>query len=361
MHPALAALGLPYPIFQAPMAGVSTPALAAAVSRAGGLGALGLGASTAESAKAQLIEARSLGARRLHANGFCHPAPARDAGREHAWIQHFEGAFRDRGAAPPETLTPPYVPFQDDDALLAVLLEAKPEVASFHFGLPREHQLRALHRAGILTLVSVTCAEDGQAALDAGVGGLIAQGMEAGGHRSTFLRERDEGLGTAALLARLRPLTQRPLIAAGGVMTGLDLKALLKAGADAVQLGTAFLLCPEAGTARAYRARLNAHVAALQHSGNPADPEAGTVLTATLSGRPARGLRNEITARADHPTAPPPPPYPLTYDLTKRLAALPTPNAAEAFSACWAGTGVGQLRALPAADLVETLAREADL
>lgn len=361
MHPALAALGLPYPIFQAPMAGVSTPALAAAVSRAGGLGALGLGASKAEGAKAQLSEARALGARRLHANGFCHRAPARDEGQEQAWIQHFEGAFRARDAVPPGALTPPYVPLQEDDALLAVLLEARPEVVSFHFGLPREDQLRALRDAGILTLVSVTCAEDGQAALDAGVGGLIAQGLEAGGHRSTFLREGDEGLGTATLLARLRPLSERPLIAAGGVMTGQDLRALLSAGADAVQLGTAFLLCPEAGTARAYRARLKAHVAGLQQGAIPADPEAGTVLTAALSGRPARGLRNEITARAAYPEAPPPPPYPITYDLTKRLAALPTPDAAEAFSACWAGTGVGRLRTLPAADLVETLAREADL
>ena len=361
MHADLAALGLHYLIFQAPMAGVSTPALAAAVSRAGGLGALGLGASTAEGAKAQLSEARALGARRLHANGFCHPAPARDASGERAWIQHFEGAFRDRDAAPPEALTPPYVPFQEDDAMLAVLLEARPEVVSFHFGLPREEQLRALHRADILTLVSVTCAEDGQAALDAGVGGLIAQGLEAGGHRSTFFSGGDKGLGTAALLAKLRPLSERPLIAAGGVMTGQDLRALLSAGADAVQLGTAFLLCPEAGTGAAYRARLNAHVAALQKGAITADPEAGTVLTAALSGRPARGLRNEITARAEHLAAPPPPPYPLTYDLTKRLAALPALDAAEAFSACWAGTGVGQLRALPAADLVETLAREADL
>lgn len=361
MHPALADLGLPYPIFQAPMAGVSTPALAAAVSRAGGLGALGLGASTAEGAKAQLSEARALGARRLHANGFCHRAPVRDEDREQAWIQHFEGAFRARDAAPPEGLAPPYVPFQEDDALLEVLLEAKPEVVSFHFGLPREDQLRALHGAGILTLVSVTCAEDGQAALDAGVGGLIAQGLEAGGHRSTFLQAADEGLSTMALLAQLRPLTERPLIAAGGVMTGQDLRALLSAGADAVQLGTAFLLCPEAGTALAYRARLHAHLAALQQGAITADSGAGTVLTAALSGRPARGLRNEITARAEHPEAPPPPPYPITYDLTKRLAALPTPDAAAAFSACWAGTGVGQLRALPAADLVETLAREADL
>ena len=361
MHAALAALGLRYPIFQAPMAGVSTPALAAAVSRAGGLGALGLGAGTAEGAKAQLSQARALGARRLHANGFCHPAPARDEARERAWIQHFEAAFRDRDAAPPEALTPPYVPFQEDDAMLAVLLKARPEVISFHFGLPRPDQLRALHDAGILTLVSVTCAEDGQRALDAGVGGLIAQGLEAGGHRSTFLREEDEGLGTAALLAQLRPLTERPLIAAGGVMTGQDLRSLHNDGADAVQLGTAFLLCPEAGTAPAYRARLNGHVAALQKGAITADPESGTVLTAALSGRPARGLRNEITLRAEHPAAPSLPPYPIAYDLTKRLAALPAPDAAEAFGACWAGTGVGQLRALPAADLVETLAREAGL
>ena len=181
MHADLAALGLRYPIFQAPMAGVSTPALAAAVSRAGGLGALGLGASTAEGAKAQLSQARALGARRLHANGFCHPAPARDEGRERAWIQHFEGAFRDRDAAPPKALTPPYVPFQEDDAMVAVLLEARPEVVSFHFGLPREDQLRALRDAGILTLVSVTCAEDGQAALDAGlqvmVGCMVATSL----------------------------------------------------------------------------------------------------------------------------------------------------------------------------------------
>jgi len=136
---------------------------------------------------------------------------------------------------------------------------------------------------------------------------------------------------------------------------------LLNDGADAVQLGTAFLLCPEAGTAPAYRARLNAHVAALQKGAITADPESGTVLTAALSGRPARGLRNEITARAEQLAAPPPPPHPLTYDLTKRFAALPAPDAPEAFSACWAGTGVGKLRALTAADLVETLAREGGL
>ncbi len=361
MHAALAALGLRYPIFQAPMAGVSTPALAAAVCRAGALGALGLGASTAEGARRQLSEARSLEARVLHANGFCHPSPARDAGQEQAWIQHFESAFRAYGGLPPEALAPPYVPFQEDDALLAVVLEAKPEVVSFHFGLPREDQLAALKKAGILTLASVTCAEDAKAALDAGIGGLIAQGLEAGGHRSTFDREVDEGLCTAALLAQLRPLTERPLIAAGGVMRGQDLRSLLKGGADAVQLGTAFLLCPEAGTAPAYRARLSAHLAALQTGAIPADLEAGTVLTAALSGRPARGLQNEITARAGLLAAPPQPPYPIAYDLTKRLAALPAPDAAEAFGACWAGTGVGQLRALPATELVETLAREAGL
>lgn len=212
MHPALAALGLPYPIFQAPMAGVSTPALAAAVSRAGGLGALGLGASTAEGAKAQLSEARALGARRLHANGFCHRAPARDEGQEQAWIQHFEGAFRARDAAPPGALTPPYVPLQEDDALLAVLLEARPEVVSFHFGLPREDQLRALRDAGILTLVSVTSGEDGQAALDAGVGGLIAQGIEAGDIAAPSFRKETKGWGLQRCSPSFAPLANGPLL-----------------------------------------------------------------------------------------------------------------------------------------------------
>ena len=135
----------------------------------------------------------------------------RDAGREQAWIQHFEGAFRSRGATSPKALTPPYVPFQNDDAMLGVLLEARPEVVSFHFGLPREDQLKALHRVGILTLVSVTSAEDGQAALDAGVGGLIAQGIEAGDIAAPSFQKETKGWAPQRCSPSFAPLANGPL------------------------------------------------------------------------------------------------------------------------------------------------------
>ena len=167
----------------------------------------------------------------------------RDAGGEQAWIQHFEGAFRSRGAVSPKALTPPYVPFQNDDAMLGVLLEARPEVVSFHFGLPREGQLKALHPRWHPD----PCERYQRRRWPGGPrrgGRPDRPGHRGGGTSQHLLFRRRQRARHRSASRPASPLSERPLIAAGGVMTGLDLQALLSAGADAVQLGTAFLLCP---------------------------------------------------------------------------------------------------------------------
>jgi nitronate monooxygenase len=342
-------LAIDTPILQAPMAGISTPHMAAAVSNAGALGAIGLGATNAAGAKQMIAAFRAHSARSLNVNVFCH-APARaDAAREQAWIERFRPRFTELGATPPAALTEIYESFVEDDDMLALLVAEMPKVVSFHFGVPAAERVRALKNAGIVLFGSATSVAEARVLVAAGVDGVIAQGWEAGGHRGTFApNATDDRLGTLALVRVLVRAIGRPVIAAGGIMDGAGIAAALALGASAAQLGTAFVACDESLADAGYRRALASEAA--HH----------TVMTRAISGRDARSLGNRFT-QLDEPAAISDiPDYPIAYDLGKALHAAGKAKNEFGFGAQWAGQGAPLSRAMPAASLVETLRRELD-
>jgi nitronate monooxygenase len=338
-----ALLGIRHPIIQAPMVGVSTPPLAAAVSEAGGLGSLGLGASTPAQARELIAQTRALTDKPFNLNLFCHVPATADAAREQAWLERLRPLFAEFGAEPPAALREIYLSFLADPAMLEVLLEQRPAVVSFHFGLPPRDWIERLRQAGARTLACVTTPEEALLAEAAGVDALVAQGIEAGGHRGVFAPERgDVGLGTLALVRLLVKQSHLPIIAAGGIMDGAGIRAALALGAAGVQLGTAFVLCPESAANTAYRAALKGEKAAR------------TEITANISGRPARGLPNRLYGDLGAAL----PDYPICYDAAKALHAAASAQGNHDFAAQWAGQGAPLARELPAAQLVATLVAE---
>jgi nitronate monooxygenase len=336
------------PIIQAPMAGVATPAMAAAVSNAGGLGSLGVGASDATTARALMAAFRERSSGPLHVNVFCHRPPKHDPVVAEAWLQYLRPHFEDFGAQPPGALQEIYRSFLGDDAMLTVLLADKPRVVSFHFGLPPEDRMRALREAGIILLASATNLGEAQSAARAGVHAVIAQGYEAGGHRGVFDPDApDDRLGVMVLTRLLVRKLGIPVIAAGGIMDGAGIAAALRLGASAVQLGTAFIACPESAADEAYRLALSSDAA--QH----------TVMTRVISGRPARCLSNRFTALGAGVGSLRIPDYPVAYDAAKALNSAARQKNDAGFGTHWAGQGAPLVCALPAAALLETLAREA--
>jgi nitronate monooxygenase len=203
------------------MAGIGTPALAAAVSNAGGLGSLGVGATAAEGARKMIAAFRALSARPLNVNVFCHQPAKLDTRVESAWIERLRPEFAQFATTPPTHLTEIYRSFVEDDDMLAALLQEKPKVVSFHFGLPALERVRALRDAGIILLASVTNPTEAQAVAEAGIHAVVAQGYEAGGHRGVFNTDApDSCLGTIALTRLLVRQLDIPVIAAGGIMDG---------------------------------------------------------------------------------------------------------------------------------------------
>ncbi|MDD0845253.1 NAD(P)H-dependent flavin oxidoreductase [Pseudomonas sp. Gutcm_11s] len=336
-------LGIQHPIIQAPMVGVSTPALAAAVSEAGGLGSLGLGASTPAQARELIAQTRALTDKPFNLNLFCHAPAHADAAREQAWLERLRPLFAEFGAEPPAQLREIYLSFLADPAMLEVLLELRPAVVSFHFGLPEVAWIARLKDAGIRLLACVTTAAEARLAEAAGVDALVAQGVEAGGHRGVFTPENgDTSLGTLALVRLLAQQSSLPIIAAGGIMDGAGIKAAQALGAAGVQLGTAFVLCPESAANADYRAALQGEKAYR------------TEITANISGRPARGLPNRLYGELGAAL----PDYPICYDAAKALHAAASAQGNHDFAAQWAGQGAPLARELPASELVATLVRE---
>jgi nitronate monooxygenase len=340
-------LDIQCPIIQAPMAGISTPALAAAVSNAGGLGSLGIGATNAAGARKMIAEFRALSPRSLNVNVFCHQPAKLDAKIEGAWIDRLRPEFARFGAPPPSQLTEIYRSFVEDDDVLVTLIQEKPKVVSFHFGVPAPERVRALRDAGITLLASATNPEEAQAVADAGVHAVVAQGYEAGGHRGVFDPDApDSRLGTIALTRLLVRQLDIPVIAAGGIMDGAGIAAVLRLGAAAAQLGTAFVGSLESAADAGYRAALTSGAA---HR---------TVMTAGISGRPARCLANRFTALVAGVCAREIPAYPVAYDAGKALNAAAKAKGEHGYGAQWAGQGAPLARALPAAKLVSTLVEE---
>ena len=345
----LEALGLDIPIVQAPMAGVSTPKLAAAVSNAGALGSIGVGATDASGARTMVIELRSRTPRAFNVNVFVHQTQRRMPDQEAAWLAALAPTFSRFNAEPPTALSLIYRSFAEDDEMLRLLIELRPAVVSFHFGLPEAERVKALKQAGCFLLVSVTSVREAQAAERAGIDAVVAQGWEAGGHRGTFDPDAtDDCLGTFALTRLLVTRSDLPVIAAGGIMDGKGIRAALDLGAAAAQLGTAFIACPESSADEGYRAALFSPAA--EH----------TTMTRGISGRPARCLSNRFTALAQE-LALSPPDYPLAYDVGKALNEAAKAAGERGFGAQWAGQAAPLARALPAAQLVATLAREMQL
>ena len=341
-------LGLKLPIVQAPMAGTATPALAAAVTNAGGLGSIGLGATNSAGAREMIdaLRARTNGA--FNVNVFCHRPATANAERERAWLSALEPVFRRYGAQPPTVIRELYTSFLADEAMEDLLVEMRPAVVSLHFGLPSARTIGRLKSAGATLFSTATNLEEAEKAAAAGVDAIVAQGYEAGGHRGVFdLEAPDARLGVFALTRLLVSRIPLPVIAAGGIMDGAGIAAVLDLGAELAQLGTAFVGCPESSADDYYRRALFGPGAM------------ATRMTAVVSGRPARCLGNRITALEDDElkglVAPD---YPIAYDAGKALAAAGRAGGEGGFGAQWAGQGAPLARSLPAAELIATLANE---
>ena len=332
------------PVIQAPMAGgVTTPQLVAAVSEAGGLGSFGFAYSTADKIAADLTAAKALTNRPINANFFLFSTTEiPDAAR-------IKEAVSALNSLPISFTTPfdlPAPPFYPDlDAQLEPICANPPAVLSFHFGVPPQAVITRAHSLGIMVGCSATSLSEAMAIEKAGVDFVVAQGIEAGGHRGSFEAEpaEDAQLTTAGLAECLAQHLSIPFVSAGGIMTGGDIQAALRRGASAVQMGTAFLACDEAGTSLA-------HKQILLHQ-----PERGTCTTRGFSGRLARAIENSFTrAMADQPYLP----FPIQNALTAPLRAHASQIADGEYQSLWAGTGYAQARALSVNTLMTTLSAE---
>ncbi len=289
-------LSMTVPIVQAPMAGVATPALASVVSDAGGMGSIGVGATDVAGARAMIEETRARTDRPFNVNLFVHGTAVADAGREAAWLERLSPVFAEFGAMPPAALRMIYTSFADDPHMPTMLLEVRPPVVSFHFGLPRADIIAALRERGIVLLATATSLEEAQAIEAAGLDGIVAQGIEAGGHRGVFdPAAPDAMLGTVALTRLLVHRTTLPVIAAGGIMDGAGIAAALALG---------------------------------------------------------------FTALAEHLADTAPPDYPSAYDAGKALHDAAKARGEHGFGAQWAGQGAPLARAMPATELMTVLAGE---
>jgi nitronate monooxygenase len=336
-------LGLDIPIIQAPMAGTSTPELAAAVSNAGALGSIAFGAIDAETARADLRRTRALTKSPFNVNLFCHQPASPDEARNRGWIDSLRPIFTDFGAEPPHQLREIYRSFLVDDAMLAMLLDERPAVISFHFGLPSAERISALKTTGAVLLATATTPDEGRKIQGAGIDMVIAQGVEAGGHRGVFDPADDPRFATLPLTRLLATRLDIPVIAAGGIMDGAGVAAALALGAAGAQLGTAFVGCPESSAGAAYRQAL-------------AGPAAErTRVSAVISGRPARGIENDFMRRADETATAA---YPYAYDIGKALNAAASAAGNPGYGPQWAGQAAPLSRSIPAADLVSRLSAE---
>lgn len=339
-------LGIQQPIFLAPMAGTSTPELAAAVSNAGGLGSLGLATSSVAQAQQAIQRTRALTSQPFNCNFFCHQPPQHDPVTEQAWITYMTPFFSALGGTAPHTLKPVNFTFIDNQPLLDMLLQEKPAVVSFHFGIPTPDAIRQLQQAGIILLASATSLPEAQLIEAAGLDAIVAQGIEAGGHRGVFNRDFDPAISTHDLVRLFTAQTSLPIIAAGGIMNGTDIEQVLALGASAAQLGTAFVICDESAASDTYRERLQ-------------DPALHTTyITASISGRPARGLMSAWHSQVDQPQRPALSSYSYMYDLAKQLNALAIQQGNHDFAAYWAGSNVARIRKLNATALMHTLIDE---
>jgi nitronate monooxygenase len=338
-EPFLALTGATVPIVQAPMAGSGGVALAVAAIRDGGVGSLPAAMLPAEQLRAQIVEVRAQARGPLNINFFCHrlPDPPPD---ERAWHAALAPYYAAEGVSegPPAPLRRPF-----DEAMCAIVEETRPEIVSFHFGLPDEALVARVRGAGAAILVSATTPEEAHWLADRTVDAIILQGAEAGGHSGWFLGKAHQPTPLAALLAD-RP--DVPVIAAGGIVDGADMAAALRAGASAVQIGTAYLPTPESLISPVYRALLGTQAAA------------DAAFTNLFSGREARGFRNRLM-REIGPISPVAPPFPYASNAVAPLRAAAEAAGRSDYSPLWVGAGAARVRPQSAERLTLGIARDA--
>lgn len=331
------------PIIQAPMAGSQDSALAAAVCNAGGLGSLPAAMLTVDSLRSELIKLRQLTDKPFNVNFFCHVPPHVDAAREAAWRELLAPYYCQFGIDPQAIPAGPgRAPFSAEAAV--VLEEVRPAVVSFHFGLPTPDLMTRVKNTGAKVLSSATTVAEARWLEDRGVDAIIAQGFEAGGHRGMFLSDDvTTQLGTFALLPQIIGTVKVPVIAAGGIADAKGVAAAQQLGAAGVQVGTAYLFCPEATTNAIHRVALQN--SAMRH----------TALTNVFTGRPARGLVNFLI-RELGPMNAVAPEFPLASSAVAPLRAASEAQGSEDFVPLWAGQSVASCSMKSAAELTRALA-----
>ena len=341
--PSTKLLGTTFPIIQAPMAGVQGSALAIAVSKAGGLGSLPCAMLSTEALRQELAKITAQTDQPYNVNFFCHTPPTPDAAREAVWRQALAPYFREFGidaAAIPAG--PGRLPFSAEAA--EVLAEFRPPVVSFHFGLPAPELLARVRGWGAKILSSATTVDEARWLEAHGVDAIIAQGVEAGGHRGMFLTDDlATQVGTLALVPQIVQAVKVPVIAAGGIADARGVAAAMALGAAGVQVGTAYMLCHEATTSALHRAALKRETARV------------TALTNLFTGRPARGIVNRVM-REIGPISPAAPAFPLATAAIAPLRAQAESLGSSDFSPLWAGQNASGCREVSAAQLTRELA-----
>ena len=336
-------LGIEHAVIQAPMAGAQGSALAIAVCEAGGLGSLPCGMLGMEAMAKELAAIKAGTGRPCNINFFCHVPPEPDAAREAEWRLALAPYYRELGIDPASIAAGPLrSPFSA--AAADVLEPFRPRVVSFHFGLPSPELLARVKRWGAKVLSSATTVEEALWLEARGVDAVIAQGLEAGGHRGHFLRDDlSEQAGTFALVPQIAKELKVPVIAAGGIADRAGVAAAMALGAAGVQVGTAYLLCPEAATSAVHRAALKSPAA--RH----------TALTNLFSGGAARGIVNRLM-RELGPMSRAAPPYPLATPAIAPLRARAEAAGSGDFSPLWSGQNASGCKEAPAAALTRELA-----
>lgn len=335
--------GIELPIIQAPMAGVQGSALAIAVSQAGALGSLPCAMLSLETLDTALTHIRTQTTKPINVNFFCHHEPEPQVAKQAAWLNQLAPYFSELGVNPDsQTVGAQRAPYTSTQA--EVLAKFKPEVVSFHFGLPNEDLLLEIKSWGSKIISTATTVEEALWLEARGADAIIAQGLEAGGHRGHFLSDDlTEQLGTFSLLPQIIAAVDIPVIAAGGIVDAKTVRAAMAMGASAVQVGTAYLLCPECTTSDIHRAALQSEAA--QH----------TALTNLFTGRPARGIMNRFMAELG-PINNAAPDFPLASSAVAVLRSAAEQQGFGDFSPLWCGQNATGCQAIPAAELTRQLA-----
>ena len=342
--PFLDLLGIELPIVQAPMAGAQGAALAAAVANAGGLGSLPCALFGLDALRDELEALRALTSRPVNVNFFCHTPPTVDERRAAAWRAALAPYYAELGIDARDIVSGPgRSPFDDDVA--DVVEPFAPVVVSFHFGLPAPRLLARVRGWGAKIISSATTVDEARWLEAQGADVIVAQGLEAGGHRGMFLtRDLHTQTGTVALLPQIVRAVRVPVVAAGGIADAAGVAAAFALGASGVQVGTAYLLCPEATTSDMHRRAIER------------GDRAVTAITNLFTGRPARAIVNRLM-RELGPLSDLAPDFPLATSAILPLRAAAERRGVEDFSPLWAGQNTSGCRAVPAALLTHELAR----